>query len=143
MIYSYGGRVDNDSNAITVIDEENKTAVTTGYVNGEYVEFGGGGGGTSEFSTAEMQIVNNTENNFQIDIIIVNDEDGIGMGASCLAGESQTFSVVLYKDLPTSGKYTPESLAGTISGTGSIEIEEEYGDVYVSGDCIITLSENA
>lgn len=43
MIYSYGGRVDNDSNAITVIDEENRTAVTTGYINGEYVEFSGGG----------------------------------------------------------------------------------------------------
>lgn len=47
MSYSYGCRVDADSNAITVIDEENKTATTKGYVNGEYVEFGSGGGGAS------------------------------------------------------------------------------------------------
>lgn len=43
MIYSYGGRIDNDSNAITKIDEENRTAETKGYINGEYVEFAGGG----------------------------------------------------------------------------------------------------
>lgn len=47
MSYSYGCRVDKDSNAITTIDEENKTAATKGYVNGEYVEFGNGGGGES------------------------------------------------------------------------------------------------
>lgn len=42
MAYAYGMRFDDDSNAITVIDEDNQTAVTTGYINGEYVEFGGG-----------------------------------------------------------------------------------------------------
>lgn len=42
MAYAYGMRFDDDSNAITVIDEDNQTAVTTGYIDGEYVEFGGG-----------------------------------------------------------------------------------------------------
>lgn len=42
MAYAYGMRFDDDSNAITVIDEDNQTAVTTGYINGDYVEFGGG-----------------------------------------------------------------------------------------------------
>lgn len=55
MVYSFGCRVDNDSNAVTVIDEENETASTTGYVNGEYVEFSGGGG-SSDFSTATVTI---------------------------------------------------------------------------------------
>lgn len=41
--YSYGARIDKDSNAVTVIDETEKTATTKGYVNGEYVEFSGGG----------------------------------------------------------------------------------------------------
>ena len=41
MAYAYGMRFDDDSNAITVIDEDNQTAVTTGYIDGEYVEFGG------------------------------------------------------------------------------------------------------
>ncbi len=39
MAYAYGMRFDDDSNAITRIDEENQTAVTTGHINGEYVEF--------------------------------------------------------------------------------------------------------
>lgn len=39
MVYSYGARFDDDSNAITVIDEENQTSNTTGYINGEYIEF--------------------------------------------------------------------------------------------------------
>ena len=42
MSYAYGMRFDDDSNAITVIDEDNQTAVTTGYIDGEYVEFAGG-----------------------------------------------------------------------------------------------------
>lgn len=54
MVYSYGARVDDNSNAITVIDEENETAVTTGYVNGEYVEFSGGG--SSDLSTATVTV---------------------------------------------------------------------------------------
>ncbi len=41
MAYAYGMRFDDDSNAITRIDEENQTAVTTGYINGDYVEFSG------------------------------------------------------------------------------------------------------
>ncbi len=41
MAYAYGMRFDDDSNAITIIDEDNQTAVTTGYINGEPVEFGG------------------------------------------------------------------------------------------------------
>lgn len=43
MSYAYGMRFDDNSNAITVIDEENQTAVTTGYIDGEPVDFGGGG----------------------------------------------------------------------------------------------------
>ena len=60
MVYNYGGRVDNDSNAITKIDEENRSAETKGYINGEYVEFSGGG--SSDFSTAQMTVVNNKVN---------------------------------------------------------------------------------
>lgn len=39
MGYAYGMRFDTDSNAITFIDEENRTSNTKGYINGEYVEF--------------------------------------------------------------------------------------------------------
>ena len=56
MIYSYGGRVDNDSNAITEIDEENRTAETKGYVNGEYVEFSSGGGGEDSLPVVKYSV---------------------------------------------------------------------------------------
>lgn len=51
MAYVYGMRLDRDSNATTEIDEANRTARTTGYVNGEYVEFSGGGGGSAELAS--------------------------------------------------------------------------------------------
>ena len=35
MAYAYGMRFDDNSNAITVIDEDNQTAVTTGYIDGD------------------------------------------------------------------------------------------------------------
>lgn len=38
-MYEYGMRLDDDSNAITQIDEENLTARSFGYVDGEPVEF--------------------------------------------------------------------------------------------------------
>ena len=38
-MYSYGMRYDNDSNAITVIDENAMTAITKGYVNGVQLDF--------------------------------------------------------------------------------------------------------
>lgn len=56
MNYSYGGRVDTDSNAITEIDEENRTATTKGYVNGEYVEFGSGGGGGDSLPVVKYSV---------------------------------------------------------------------------------------
>lgn len=56
MIYGFGGRIDNDSDAVTMIDEENRTAVTKGYINGEFVEFSSGGGGG-----AELLIVTHTD----------------------------------------------------------------------------------
>lgn len=77
MSYAYGMRFDDDSNAITVIDEDNQTAVTTGYIDGEYVEFGGGGG-SSDFSTAELTVVNNSGNDVELPIIFISSHPIMG-----------------------------------------------------------------
>lgn len=72
MIYGFGGRIDNDSNAVTMIDKENRTAETIGYVNGEYVEFGG----SSDFSTAEVTIIDPHDKFRGLNGAFVLDEDG-------------------------------------------------------------------
>ena len=51
MSYAFGGRIDDDSYAVTYIDEDQGTAVTKGEINGVPFE---GGGGSSDFSTAMM-----------------------------------------------------------------------------------------
>lgn len=129
MIYSFGGRVDNDSNAITVLDEENETAVTTGYVNGEYVEFSGGS--SSDFSTASLSIVDISLGNAVIypSVVTMGDFD------VCVAnqGNGGTHPVVLYQ-----GKagVMVQAESYTLSGDAT---DMGEGMVLVTGDCTITL----
>lgn len=53
MAIAYGTRI-NDTNFITEVDLDNNTCETTGYINGEAVDFSGGG--SSDFSTAEVTL---------------------------------------------------------------------------------------
>ena len=62
MAYGYGGRIDDDSYAITYVDEDQGTAVTKGEINGVPFE-SGGGGGSSDFSTAQVTIANQSGTN--------------------------------------------------------------------------------
>ena len=48
MSYTFGARLDDDSYALTTIDEDQGTATTKGEING--VPFEGGGGGTITIS---------------------------------------------------------------------------------------------
>lgn len=130
MIYSYGCRIDKDSNAITVIDEENITAETKGYVNGEFVEFSGG---SSDFSTAEVTIVGsdmltlpiiqeaNPEQESPAFLMVARQEIGSG-----------TYNVPLYKG----GLLVTLPLNVTVSG----DIQDVGMGYFITGDCSITIS---
>ena len=48
MAVAYGTRINDDTNFITEIDLDNNTCETTGYIDGEAVDFSGGG--SSDFS---------------------------------------------------------------------------------------------
>lgn len=54
MAYAFGGRIDDDSYAVTYVDEDQGTAVTKGEING--VPFEGGGGSDSPIYTANVKV---------------------------------------------------------------------------------------
>ena len=128
MIYGYGARIDNDSNAITIIDEENRTAETTGYINGEYVEFSGGG--SSDFSTAEVTVIGSGG---AISGANIYDDENDDNTASYGVLESGVNTVVLYK-----GKAILYAQGEEISVSGSITDNE--GVLTVTGNGTITIS---
>lgn len=145
MSYAYGMRLDDDSNAITVIDEDEQTAVTTGYVNGEYVEFSGGGGGSSDLSIATVTIVNNKDTTITVvsnDTPIVVEANELGEGTPAMvfpalsadieAGTSTQFKVPLYKG----NCYWDMEWSSTYSVTG--DITDYEGTLLITGDGTIT-----
>lgn len=128
--YAYGMRFDDDSNAITVIDEENQTAATTGYINGEPVEFSGGGG-SSDFSTAEVLITNNTANDVLCLIPLVTNE-GVNALGTLYSNDSGNVTIPLYTGTAILFIDSPVSITG--------DITEEDGLLHVTGDGTITIS---
>lgn len=56
MAYTFGARLDDDSYALTTIDEDQGTASTKGEINGVPFEGGGGGGGDSLITTANVKV---------------------------------------------------------------------------------------
>lgn len=137
MAYAYGMRFDDDSNAITVIDEDNQTAVTTGYIDGEYVEFGGGGSGP--VSIATLTVINNTDSTYQF------------IGPSGFTNEETEYSAAvvdinifpgenLIDMLLYNGKcvlYTGETEPSSTSG--NIEADTSTSFI-ITGDCSLTIS---
>lgn len=128
MVYSYGGRVDNDSNAITKIDEENLTAETKGYINGEYVEFSGG---ESDFSTAEVTFINNTGDTVQMQMPFINGDYSSG-GMFIVTGTS-TKNIIIYKDGAEIHLYT-KGISVLVSGG----ITFDGVDGIITSDCTMT-----
>ena len=55
MAYAFGGRIDDDSYAVTYVDEDQGTVVTKGEINGVPFE-GGGGGSDSPIYTANVKV---------------------------------------------------------------------------------------
>lgn len=148
MAYTFGARLDNDSYALTTIDEDHGTASTKGEING--VPFEGGGGGSGDLSTAEITFVNNTGG--YLDEQYFNGVPGIEDGEewygitdilhvpSMNVDTSVQVTIPLYKNsywtydenITPSGKVISET-------SGDITIEESH-NVHITGDCTITIS---
>lgn len=137
MAYAYGMRFDDDSNAITVIDEDNQTAVTTGYIDGEYVEFGGGGSGP--VSVAQMTVINNTDNTYQFGgpAGFTNEETEFSAAVSeinIFPGEN-LIDMLLYNGqcMLNTWEVEPSSTSGNIESDTSTSF-------IITGDCSLTIS---
>lgn len=95
-----------------------------------------GGGGSSDFSTAEVSIVGGNGIQFKIPCVIDN-EDGPSSAPSYIpSADNETVTAILYKGHCF---VSLVGIQGTISVTG--DIENLMGPMYlISGDCTITIS---
>ena len=135
MAYAYGMRFDDNSNAITVIDEDNQTAVTTGYIDGEYVEFGGGG--SSDFSKATISFDGNEGISVHLTGPFIYD-GMIELTADVEVGDGP-YNIVL---APSGTEVWIECSYGTFTVSGDIQhVGGISSPAYnVTGDCTITIS---
>lgn len=98
-----------------------------------------GGGGSSDFSTATMRIVNNLQNtgvSVRVAYIV---NDGIEVGASIGEGVSSDKTVVLYKNLGTALILDDAGEPVNMSASGNATIEDDVFVIY-TGNCTITIS---
>lgn len=129
MAYTFGARLDDDSYALTTIDEDQGTDTTKGEING--VPFEGGGGGSSDFSTAAVLITNNTANDVLCLIPIITNE-GVNALGNLYSEDSGNVTIPLYNGTAILFIDSAVILTG--------DIADEDGRLYVTGDGTITIS---
>lgn len=139
MAYAFGGRIDDDSYAVTYVDEDQGTAVTKGEINGVPFEGGGGGG---DFSTAEVTITNSIGDEASVVLMVpyegVEGDDEVSKSYLEIDdGSTKTITAILYKGLAFF-QHAPGYYYSSISVTGDI-ITANYRDAYIAGDGTITL----
>ena len=94
-----------------------------------------GGGGSSDFSTAEVTIVNKTGGNNTWNVLHATDEY-IENSVDINRNLGKTIHAVLYKGYG----YLRLAEGQTATATGEATIDSEFGMVYFTGDCTITIS---
>ena len=145
MAYAFGGRIDDDSYAVTYVDEDQGTAVTIGEINGVPFE----GGGSSDFSTAEVTItVGNVEHSLTFDPFAYADsyDEMLYTKINVNVETESTYDAVLYKghsyvqlwDYDTESYYdiTKVSITGDIETIG----DAEDWTLDITGNGTITIS---
>lgn len=108
-----------------------------------------GGGGSSDFSTAKMTVINNKTRTIQVnDCPVVSVDDEMLFGGFSVDGNSQlVFDVIIYKGyahilemLTGVSLDTPVDLETEASLSGDAEYDAEDGFIAIAGDCTITIS---
>lgn len=100
----------------------------------------GGGGGESDFSTATLHIVNNTEGSAVIgSCALIDPVEGYTYPSVYMEEEEKDFTVVLGNE-GADLHFLIESF--TYTTTGDIErTDPEYPDFTITGDCTITVTQ--
>lgn len=108
-----------------------------------------GGGGSSDFSTAKMTVINNKEWTIQVnECPVASVEDEMLFGGFSVRGNSQSiFDVIIYKghahilEMMTGASLdTPVDLETEASLSGNAEYDAEDELIDITGDCTITIS---
>lgn len=109
-------------------------------VNGQ--EYGGGGG-SSEFSTANVRFVCTVEEGVTVDVInsAYLDNNRMLTNLQLYGGFDYTIPTVLYKSTAPLGFSAQGGEIININVTGNATIDPDYGFVIVTGDCTITISD--
>ena len=97
----------------------------------------GGGGGSSDFSTAEVMLINNTENSIDIYGLCIIEDGDLVTGAGIASNTTKTIPVVLYEGNSSLGVL---ETTATVTTTGDIEYDADFGDLSVTGNGTITIS---
>ena len=97
---------------------------------------GSGGGGSSDFSTAEVTIVNNTGDGTSFDGAIIKNGN-ININTRLDEG-TNILTLVLYKGVSYCGTYDIDMSTAVI--TGDAEYTSEDNCYIITGDCTITIS---
>lgn len=102
-----------------------------------------GGGGSSDFSTANLTLINNSRESLSITIPTCFESTDAPFGFPFItsftnevaSNETATFKVALYK-----ATALLTGMIGNITTSGNVTYNEEYGIYIVTGDCTITIS---
>lgn len=97
-----------------------------------------GGGGSSDFSTAEVTVVNSTAMPLGIEIINIDGEENkLVSGQIVNRNTTKSVNAVLYDG---SQYYDVYEISGTITVSGNAEYDAENSIITITGDCTITIS---
>lgn len=96
----------------------------------------GGGGGESDFSTAEIRIINNSSSDVEFLCVNITEEDGLNTTFVATINSDKTRTLVLYMDNGLLSLYDDYPVA--ISTTGDISYDD--GSFTVTGDGTVTIT---
>ena len=127
------------ANAIRIKGGTNSQLVfPNGFVSAIGNISGGGGGGESDFSTAEVTVVNNHSRNAEIRVACVESEYSISENYTYVdTNTTATVIAILYKGKASGNVNIDGGVDYNIEGEGDVEIDSS--DFYVTGDCTITI----
>ena len=108
-----------------------------GVVNGAWGAMDAGGGGSSDFSTAEVTVTLTDANAGFFGVCLINDGGDVFLSTACEMEESGTLMAVLYGDDPTIFE-TAFSEGASVAVSGGVTYSN--GVFAVSGDGSITIT---
>lgn len=137
-----GSEIETPSGKITITENGTDIDVAQYALADVNVE---GGGGSSDFSTAQVTVVNNSQSDaFNFVMCVTMTNEGVsattGLVLGTPVGETEVFNVVLYKgNAHIQFEASDEEPSVVITTSGNIS--DLGGDNYmVTGDCTITIS---